>query len=119
MKNTAITKTEVIPPDDPRQRRQRLAALVREIKDGIEDHLLILRDAWERGKPFAVKVGLLLIEAKKLVKTQKIEWIPWVANNCCDERVAQRYMRIAKHRNDPRLIAAEKDGNTNGRCAFH
>jgi hypothetical protein len=116
MKNTAIAKVEVILPDDPRYRRQRLAAIAREIKARIEDHLQVLRDAWERGKPFAVKVGLLLIEAKKLVKAQKLDWIPWIEANCCDERAAQRYMRIAKHRDDPRLIEAERKGDTHGRA---
>ena len=62
MKKTAIAKVQVILPDDP---RQRLAAIAREIKAGIEDHLQVLRDAWERGKPFAVEVGLLLIEAEE------------------------------------------------------
>ena len=116
MKKTAIAKVQVILPDDP---RQRLAAIAREIKAGIEDHLQVLRDAWERGKPFAVEVGLLLIEAKKLVKAQKLDWLPWVEDNCCDERAAQRYMRIAKHKDDPRLIEAETNGNAHGRAAFH
>ena len=116
MKNTAIAKVEIILPDDPRHRRQRLAAIAREIKAGIEDHLQVLRDAWERGKPFAVKVGLLLIEAKKLVKAQKLDWLPWVEDNCCDERAAQRYMHIAKHKDDPRLIEAEQNGHAHGRA---
>lgn len=92
----------------------RLEHLAREIKQTIAQHVEILQMAWEKGKPYAVKAGLLLVEAKGL--THHGEWEAWVAANCCDERTAQRYMRIASHKDDPRLIAAEEEAKATGRA---
>ena len=116
MKNTAITTIDTASGADPCDQEERLAHLAQEIWDGIEEFIGIYQAAWEKGKPYAVKVGNLLIEAKALVKEQGLNWIPWVEEHCCDERVAQRYMRIAAHKDDLRLIAAEEEAKANGRA---
>lgn len=107
MKNKITTNNAALPAD-PRERDE-LLSLFQEIREGIESHVEIMRAAWEKGKPYAVKVGVLLIKAKKAAKAQGLDWIPLVEAHCCDKRTAQRYMRLAEHKDDPRLIAAEED----------
>jgi hypothetical protein len=56
----------------------------------------------------AMRVGDLLIEAKKLVKHG--EWLPWLAQHCdMSESLAQRYMRLARARTE---IEAKTDNCT-------
>ncbi len=114
MKNKITTNNAALPAD-PRERDE-LLSLFQEIREGIESHVEIMRAAWEKGKPYAVKVGVLLIKAKKAAKAQGLDWIPLVEAHCCDKRTAQRYMRLAEHKDDPRLIAAEEDAKAHGRA---
>jgi hypothetical protein len=118
MKSMTLANLDTTPLADPRDQEDRLADLAQEIREGIEEDRRILWGAWEKGKARAVRVGFLLIEAKALVKEQGLNWIPWVEDNCCDERAAQRYMRIAANQDDPRLIAAEEDAKAHGRALY-
>ena len=54
-----------------------------------------VKAAFQEGIEHAIKAGDLLIEAKKAVPYGK--WETWLRDNCCvSERMAQRYMAIAK-----------------------
>ena len=53
--------------------------------------------AMTRGIEHAMACGDLLIEAKAQLKHG--EWLPWLRDECpISEQMAQRYMRLAKHR---------------------
>jgi protein gp37 len=52
----------------------------------------------------AIQVGELLIEAKRLVAHG--DWTTWLEGNCdLSERMAQNYMRLARHPSKPKLVS--------------
>jgi len=67
----------------------------------ISDHLRAADAATRRGLEHAIAAGLLLIEAKELVREQfgHGEWLAWLEANChVGPRQAQTFMRLARNR---------------------
>jgi len=53
----------------------------------------------QRGVEHALVCGDLLLQAKHHPDIEHGQWLPWLAEHCeMSERTAQRYMRLAKHR---------------------
>jgi hypothetical protein len=62
-----------------------------------------------RGLQYALECGRYLLEAKSQISYGT--WIDWVREHCeMDERLAQRYMRVAKHW--PKLTAELSEADT-------
>jgi len=81
-------------PADP------MADLIKRINEAHEEVRLSLRRTGE----CAIKAGLLLLDAKKLVRHGS--FAEWVAANCnFSERTAQLYMQLARKFSNPQNIA--------------
>ena len=75
--------------------RKQLAATAVEIKQLHAD----VQDGLRQTLPKAIRIGELLTEAKP--KIAHGHWLTWIEEHCdFDERVAQRYMRLAKHKGE-------------------
>jgi hypothetical protein len=74
----------------------RLSILAAEICSAHSEAISAQRRSLEK----AIEAGERLIEAKAMLSHG--EWLPWLKQNCPDvsDRTAQRYMHLAKHKND-------------------
>jgi Protein of unknown function (DUF3102) len=78
---------------DSLNRSNSLAVLAARIRDEHEATAIALK----RGIEHAFTAGELLIEAKAQVPHG--QWLPWLRDHCqVSERMAQRYIRLAQHR---------------------
>ena len=75
-----------------------MSEVIRSLAEQIKAEHVAVREAAQRGIMHALKCGDLLLEAK--AKVDHGQWLPWLENECggISERMAQRYMRVARHR---------------------
>lgn len=83
------------------------------LASSINDHLAAAEQATKRGLEHVIAAGLLLAEAKELVRQQfgHGEWLPWLEANChVGVRQAQTFMRLART-----IVAREPKEPSEGR----